>query len=165
MANGYALATGGFGVAFGIGGPGILNMATALASAAADRVPLLALSGEVPVAWEGRGGFQSASSPPLDDTAVMSGICSYSARVESPATLALHLRSALLTAVSSRSPAHLSIPLDIQQANVASRWTPLPQELRSPEFLDANAMDRVLSTVGLHRPHDRDFGRVRTPPQ
>ena len=35
MADGYARASGGLGVCFGIGGPGILNMVTALAGAGA----------------------------------------------------------------------------------------------------------------------------------
>jgi acetolactate synthase I/II/III large subunit len=37
MADGYARASGGLGVCFGIGGPGILNMTTALAAARAGR--------------------------------------------------------------------------------------------------------------------------------
>ena len=37
MADGYARASGRLGVAFGIGGPGIFNMVTALAAARADR--------------------------------------------------------------------------------------------------------------------------------
>ena len=41
MADGYARASGGLGVCFGIGGPGVLNMTTALAAAAADRTPVL----------------------------------------------------------------------------------------------------------------------------
>ena len=61
MADGYARASNGLGLCFGIGGPGILNMATALAAAKADRTPVLAISGEVPRSWEGMGGFQDAS--------------------------------------------------------------------------------------------------------
>lgn len=41
MADGYARASGGLGVCFGIGGPGVLNMTTAFAAARADRIPLV----------------------------------------------------------------------------------------------------------------------------
>ena len=67
MADGYARASGRLGVAFGIGGPGIFNMVTALAAARADRSAVLAISGEVPTDREGRGGFQDASGAALDD--------------------------------------------------------------------------------------------------
>ena len=67
MADGYARASGGLGVCFGIGGPGVLNMTTALAAARADRSPVLAISGEVARSWEGMGGFQDASGAAIDD--------------------------------------------------------------------------------------------------
>src|SRR5262245_49842094 len=51
MADGFARASGGLGVCFGIGGPGVLNMTTALAAAATDRSPVLAISGEVARSW------------------------------------------------------------------------------------------------------------------
>ena len=38
MADGYARASGGFGAAIGIGGPGACNMATAVATAKTDRL-------------------------------------------------------------------------------------------------------------------------------
>src|SRR5262245_28602948 len=72
MADGYARASGGFGAALGIGGPGAGNMATAVAAAKTDGSPLLVMTGEAPVDMEGRGEFQDASQATLDDTAVMS---------------------------------------------------------------------------------------------
>ena len=71
MADGYARASGRFGAALGIGGPGLCNMATAVAAAKTDASPVLVLSGEVAVALEGLGAFQDASQATLDDTAVM----------------------------------------------------------------------------------------------
>ena len=47
MADGYARASGHIGVCMGIGGPGVLNMVTALAAAGVDRSSVLAISGEV----------------------------------------------------------------------------------------------------------------------
>ena len=71
MADGYARASGSFGAALGIGGPGCCNMATAVAAAKTDGSPVLVMTGEVPVDMEGRGAFQDASQATLDDTAVM----------------------------------------------------------------------------------------------
>jgi acetolactate synthase I/II/III large subunit len=47
MADGFARASGRFGVALGIGGPGLGNMVTAVAAASTDGSPVLVLSGEV----------------------------------------------------------------------------------------------------------------------
>ena len=71
MADGYARASGGFGAAIGIGGPGACNMATAVAAAKTDGSTVLVMTGEVPLDMEGRGAFQDASQATLDDTAVM----------------------------------------------------------------------------------------------
>jgi acetolactate synthase-1/2/3 large subunit len=71
MADGYARASGRFGAALGIGGPGCCNMATAIAAAKTDGSPVLVMTGEVPLDLEDRGTFQDASQAALDDTAVM----------------------------------------------------------------------------------------------
>ena len=50
MADGYARATGQAGVCLAVCGPGVYNAATPLASAFTDSIPLLLISGQVPVA-------------------------------------------------------------------------------------------------------------------
>ncbi len=52
MADGYARASGRFGAVLGIGGPGLTNMATAVAAAKTDGSPVLVLSGEIPLDME-----------------------------------------------------------------------------------------------------------------
>ena len=145
MADGYARASGRLGVAFGIGGPGIFNMVTALAAARADRSPVLAISGEVPTDTEGRGGFQDASGAALDDVSVLRPLTAESLSVSSPALLASELRIAALTALRERAPVHLSVPLDVQRAELDSSWTPLPEAAYRPLFLDATALAAALA--------------------
>src|SRR5437588_11421250 len=70
MADGYARASARFGAAMGIGGPGLCNMATAVAAAKTDSSPVLVLSGEIPVEMEGLGQFTAASRATLDATTV-----------------------------------------------------------------------------------------------
>src|ERR1700732_3396670 len=70
MADGYARASGRFGAALGIGGPGLWNMAPARVAPETDASPVLVLSGEIPIDMEGLGEFQDASQATLDDTAV-----------------------------------------------------------------------------------------------
>ncbi len=83
MADGYARASGTFGAALGIGGPGSCNMATAVAAAKTDASPVLVMTGEVPVDMEGLGAFQDASQATLDDTAVMTPLTRLSKTVAS----------------------------------------------------------------------------------
>ena len=47
MADGYARASGHFGVCFAIGGPGVANMISPLAATYADESPVLVIAGQV----------------------------------------------------------------------------------------------------------------------
>jgi acetolactate synthase I/II/III large subunit len=140
MADGYARASNGLGVCFGIGGPGVLNMTTALAAARADRTPVLAISGEVARSWEGMGGFQDASGAGIDDIDVLERVTGLSVSLSSRAVVPHHLRHAITYAFTRRSPVHLSVPVDVQKAEIDSAWKPVPDSLRSARFVDEGAL-------------------------
>lgn len=144
MADGCSRATGGLGLCFGIGGPGILNMATALGAAMSDRSSVLAVSGEVPTDIEGLGGFQDASGAALDDLDAIRPLTGLSVSVSSPAVLSHHLREAMTHAIVEHRPVHVSVPVDVQQAPITEPWTPLPQALTHPRFLDRDALDAAV---------------------
>jgi acetolactate synthase I/II/III large subunit len=113
MADGYARASGSFGAALGIGGPGCCNMATAVAAAKTDGSPVLVLTGEVPLDLEDRGAFQDASQATLDDTAVMAPLARLSKTVATPKNLNHWFRHALTTMwAQPRGPVHLSLTHD-----------------------------------------------------
>jgi acetolactate synthase I/II/III large subunit len=113
MADGYARASGTFGAALGIGGPGSCNMATAVAAAKTDASPVLVMTGEVPVDLEGLGAFQDASQATLDDTAVMAPLTRLSKTVASSRNLNHWFRHALTTMWAQPSgPVHLSLMHD-----------------------------------------------------
>ncbi len=126
MADRYARATGGLGACFGIGGPGVLNMVTALAGAKADRSRVLAVSGEVPRSWEGLGGFQDASGAAIDDVDVLKPVTGASVSVSAVSVVPHHLRHVITEAMVSRCPVHLSVPVDIQRSTIDAAWTHLP---------------------------------------
>jgi acetolactate synthase-1/2/3 large subunit len=147
MADGYARASGGLGVCFGIGGPGVLNMTTALAAAKADRSTVLAISGEVARSWEGMGGFQDASGAAIDDIDVLERVTGLSLSISSRAVVPHHLRHAITHAFTRRSPAHLSVPVDVQKAEVDSAWQPVPESLRAARFVDECALERAIGLL------------------
>jgi acetolactate synthase-1/2/3 large subunit len=113
MADGYARASGRFGAALGIGGPGCCNMATAVAAAKTDGSPVLVMTGEVPLDLEDRGTFQDASQATLDDTAVMAPLTRLSKTVASAKNLNHWFRHALTAMwAQPRGPVHLSLTHD-----------------------------------------------------
>src|ERR1700721_2068900 len=57
-AEGYARATGRPGVCMATSGPGATNLVTGIADAYMDSIPLVAITGQVPQAMIGKGGFQ-----------------------------------------------------------------------------------------------------------
>ncbi len=113
MADGYARASGNLGVALCIGGPGLANAVTALATARTDGSPLLLMSGEVSTSLEGRGMFQDASPQTLDDVSMLKPIARYSSSIDNPKNLPhLFKRAMLQLRTQPSAPVHLSLPGD-----------------------------------------------------
>ncbi len=126
MADGYARASGRFGAALGIGGPGLCNMATAVAAAKTDSSPVLIVSGEIPLDMEGRGEFQDASQATLDDTAIMKPLTRLSTTVASAHNLNHWLRYGLSVMLAQPSgPVHLSVTHNALTADCATDYAPV----------------------------------------
>lgn len=143
MADGFARASGGLGVCFGIGGPGIMNMVTALAGAGADHSTVLAVSGEVARSWEGMGGFQDASGAAIDDITTLKPVTAESISISSVSVVPHHLRHAITAAFTARRPVHLSVPTDIQNSAIALDWSPVGTGITHPRFVDESEFARV----------------------
>jgi len=96
MADGYARASGKFGAALCIGGPGLANTVTALATAQSDGSPVLLMSGEVSTLVEGLGMFQDASPQTLDDVEIVKPVVRYSSSIDNPRNLPHLFKHAML---------------------------------------------------------------------
>lgn len=144
MADGYARASGRFGACLAIGGPGVTNVVTAAASARADASPVLFVTGQVPTDWEGRGGFQDSSPASFNDVALLAGVTASSLAVENPHLTHHHLRACLTKMLAGpKAPVHMSLPLDIQRAEVHAPWEPLDETVYRPRFVDVGAVERL----------------------
>ena len=62
-ADGYARATGRVGVCMATSGPGATNLATGLACAQMDSIPIVAITGQVARPAIGKDAFQRRTSP------------------------------------------------------------------------------------------------------
>ncbi len=148
MADGYSRASGNFGACLAIGGPGLTNMTTAVSTAWTDQSPVLVLSGEVATFMEGLGEFQDASASSFNDTEILRSVTAMSLSIENPKLLNHHFREALLTMFGRRkSPVHLSLPRDIQEADISVAHEALDRSVTEPRILDSGAMDRFWARV------------------
>lgn len=139
MADGYARATRNFGVAMGIGGPGVTNMVTAISAAYSDRSPVLIVAGNVPFTWEGEGVFQDSSTTGVEDRDVLLPMTVFTEVIPDPTLVGSFLRKAIkaMKGVENR-PAFLSVPLDMQTVALSYDYVPLGP-VEAPRILDAGA--------------------------
>lgn len=149
MADGYARASGRFGAAIGIGGPGLCNMTTAVAAAKTDASPVLVLSGEVPADMEGRGEFQDASQATLDDTSVMRPVTRMSMTVTNAQNLDHVLRQGLTAMLSQpRGPVHLSITHDAMTGESTATHVPVAPYFEAVDSVAVTAAQRAIGAFG-----------------
>ncbi len=121
MAGGHARVTGGVGACITTAGPGATNLVTAIASAYADHLPVLAITGEAPTYIFGKGGLQESSGEggAIDQVALFAGITRYHKLVERTDYLPTVLRQAAKYLLSrTPGPVVLSIPYNIQKERV-----------------------------------------------
>jgi acetolactate synthase-1/2/3 large subunit len=148
MADGYARVSGRFGACFCIGGPGAGNILPAAVAARSDRSRVLFITGDVPTALQGRGAFQDGSVDGTSDAAFLQPATVYSEEVELASQLPRQLAAAFRAMFGiPAGPAHLSIPSDLQKAEVpaaASGWS-IPWQ--QPRPVDAGALARIAAQV------------------
>ena len=114
MADGYARETGKLGVCCATTGPGATNLITGVASAYADRIPMLVITPQTALPNFGKLGLQESSSDAIDVVGMFEHCTRYNSLVSHPDQLEGKLYKALLHAFRSpRGPVHLSIPMDI----------------------------------------------------
>ncbi len=111
MADGFGRVSRKAGVCFATSGPGATNILTGLATAHADSAPMVAVTGQVPVAMIGRDAFQES------DIIGMSNPCvKYAFQPRTPEEIPEVVKKGFYVAESGRpGPVLLDIPKDVQQ--------------------------------------------------
>ncbi len=144
MADAYAKFTGSVGVCDGTGGPGATNLLTGVATAWTDRSPVLALTGQQPLAERDKGGFQQ-----LDHVALFRPVVKESIQVVQASSAAATVRRALVKAVTGRpGPVHVDLPVEVQRQQVEFEQTALESYLPSrPSRAAASVAARAASLL------------------
>ena len=118
MADGYARATGGVGVAMATSGPGATNMVTGIATAMLDSSPVVCITGQVSSKLLGSDAFQE-----IDITGITMPITKHNVVVSRAEDVARTIREAFLIANTGRpGPVLVDITKDAQQASCDFDW-------------------------------------------
>jgi acetolactate synthase-1/2/3 large subunit len=108
-ADGYARASGEVGVAIVTSGPGFTNAVTGLATAFTDSIPMVVISGQVPITMIGTDAFQE-----IDAVGISRSCTKHNYLVKDIKDLPRILKEAFFIARSGRpGPVHIDIPKDI----------------------------------------------------
>jgi acetolactate synthase-1/2/3 large subunit len=126
MADGFARATGGVGVAVATSGPGATNMVTGIATAMMDSIPIVCITGQVGSKLLGSDAFQET-----DITGVTLPITKHNYLVTRADEVAATVREAFYVAKSGRpGPVLIDITKDAQQAMALFDWEAAAPKMR-----------------------------------
>jgi acetolactate synthase I/II/III large subunit len=116
MAFGYAQGSGKIGVCCGTTGGGSTNLATGVATAYMNSVPMLVFTGQISTADYGKGGFQESTGfgQTINTVDFFKAITKESLTIINASKTSEIIRYAIKSANSGRKgPVHINLPFDI----------------------------------------------------
>src|SRR3954468_13120019 len=146
-AAGQAKLTGRLGVCCGTTGPGGNHLVAGLYEARKDHAPVLAISGDVPLAKRGIDYLQE-DNPNL----LFRDVAAYTQMVAAPEQAPHVFHQAIAHAFGERAVAHVNIPPDVFSAKVSAAvpslatLRPRPEVAPAPADMDAAA--RLIEAAG-----------------
>jgi len=144
MAGGYARTSHRVSACIATAGPGATNLVTGIANAWAERLPVLAITGETSTYIFGKGGLQESSGEggAIDQCALFAGITRYRKLIERTDYLGQVLNQATRALLGpDPGPVLLSVPFNVQK-----------------ELVDEEVLEQV------HIPHPRATVPVQAGP-
>ncbi len=158
MAEGYTRAApGNIGVCVGTSGPAGTDMVTGLYSAIGDSIPILAITGQAPVAKLHQEDFQA-----VDIAAVAAPVTKWAVTVREPAQVPGTFQKAFALMRSGRpGPVLIDLPIDVQMAEIdfdIDCYEPLPvtrpaatraQAERVLDLMEASERPLIISGGGV----------------
>ncbi len=142
-ADGYARSTGRVGVAFATSGPGATNTVTGIATAFMDSIPLVVITGQVPLALIGRDSFQE-----VDIYGITIPITKHNFFVSDISELADDIREAFRIAKSGRpGPVLIDVPKDIMQQTYDYEPAPAAEKDRPPRKYEDEDLEELAEMI------------------
>jgi acetolactate synthase-1/2/3 large subunit len=151
MAYGYAQGSGKISVCCGSTGGGSTNLATGVATAYMNSVPLLVITGQIATSDYGKGAFQESTGwgQSIDTVDFFRSITKQSFSAVNPLRIVETIQYAIRSATSGRmGPVHLNIPFDIQQVLVEYEPVSIkPYVISGSSFLESGALREMLYLI------------------
>lgn len=153
MADGYARETGKLGVCCATTGPGATNLITGVASAFADSIPMLVVTAQTALPQFGKRALQDSSCTAVDTVGMFKHCTRYNTLVSHRGQLEGKLIAAIMAAIRSSGPAHISIPSDVLSAKRRMRGgfdlaAAGPEGLlQRPALVDIASLERLWEEV------------------
>jgi acetolactate synthase-1/2/3 large subunit len=143
MAQGMARVSGRPEVCFASSGPGATNLVTAIADARLDSIPMVAITGQVPLSMIGTDAFQE-----VDIYGMTVPITKHNFLVRSAAELLEVIPQAFRIAMSGRpGPVLVDVPKDVQNQRIAFDALPAPAQPQAGPALDLAAIDAAAAML------------------
>jgi acetolactate synthase-1/2/3 large subunit len=145
-ADGYARATGKPGVVLVTSGPGATNAITGIATAYMDSIPLVVITGQVPLPLIGNDAFQE-----VDSVGISRPCVKHNFLVNDVNKLAITIKKAFYIATTGRpGPVLIDLPKDIT-AHLAPFEYPDTIKMRSykPELVESGDVLQIRQAVDL----------------
>lgn len=144
LAQGMARSTGKTAVCFATSGPGATNLLTAIADARLDSVPIVAITGQVPLPMIGTDAFQE-----IDMYGLTVPITKHNYLVRSAAELLEVIPEAFRIAASGRpGPVVVDVPKDVQQQTVDVDTWPEPGCADPPPAVAEDDVRQMCELIG-----------------
>ncbi len=142
MASAHAKLTGELGVCLTDGGPGTLHLLNGLADAYADRVPVLALTGQV-----ARKDIGTNAKQYIDQQSLFRPLAAYTSLLCDQANVTDVLGKAYRCAVTGRSVAHVSAPMDVLPMPCDAEILPAAPYLNTYPASSAQVIDSAVAMM------------------
>ena len=145
MAQGMARVSGRPEVCFASSGPGATNLVTAIADAMLDSIPMVAITGQVPLPMIGTDAFQE-----VDIYGITVPITKHNFLVRSATELLEVIPEAFRLAMSGRpGPVLIDVPKDVQNQLIEIEALPEPAVPDPSPALDLAAIERAAEMINV----------------
>ena len=142
-ADGYARSTGKVGVCIATSGPGATNLVTGIATAHMDSIPMVAITGNVPVGLLGRDSFQE-----VDIAGITAPVTKHNYIVKDVKDLANIVREAFQIAQSGRpGPVLIDIPKDVSINTADYTYQKPAPIIKSTETINPRDIDEAIRLI------------------
>ncbi|HXK59781.1 MAG TPA: acetolactate synthase large subunit [Acidobacteriota bacterium] len=143
IAQGMARASGRTSVCFATSGPGVTNLLTAIADARLDSIPIIAITGQVPLSMIGTDAFQE-----IDTYGLTLPVTKHNYLVRSVEELLTVIPKAFQLAASGRpGPVAIDVPKDLQFKKIEVTEWPEPGGRLPAKGADDAVIDQMVDII------------------